>query len=205
MLDDLAKVQFRLGQISCLETLELLVSVMPASIPCHMKLARAFFAFEQYDKVLKVVDGVLEWEANHIDAMRLRTKALLATGSAREVYSFLVTHGTASEIPEYPLCLATGLIGQQPVDMHLAEQLPDDEIGMFVKGIVALKLADYHAAARILDGISSFKPYVQFHRGLALLQLGQFSYAEADLRGPENTEILWRLLQTPCLPLSFQW
>jgi len=53
MLDDLAKVQFRLGQISCLETLELLVSVMPASIPCHMKLAKASFAFEQYDKVLK--------------------------------------------------------------------------------------------------------------------------------------------------------
>ncbi len=183
MLDDLAKVQFRLGQISCLETLELLVSVMPASIPCHMKLARASFAFEQYDKVLKVVDRVLEWEANHIDAMRLRTKALLATGSTREAYSFLVTHGTASEIPEYPLlCLATGLIGQQPVDMHLAEQLPDDDISMFVKGIVALKLADYRAAARILDGISSFKPYVQFHRGLALLQLGRFSYAEADLR-----------------------
>lgn len=183
LLDDLAKVQFRLGQISCLKTLELLVSMIPASIPYHMKLAKAYFAFEQYDKVLKAVDRVLKQEANHVDAMRLRAKTLLATGSTREAYSFLVTHDGASEIPEYPLlCLATGLIGQQPVDMHLAEQLPHDDISMFVKGIVALQLADYPAAARSLDGISSFEPYVRFHRGLALLQLGQFSYAEADLK-----------------------
>ena len=65
-------------------------------------------------------------------AMRLRTRRF--TTGLPEAYSFLVTHGTASEIPEYPLlAFATGLIGQQPVDMHLAEQLPDDDISMFVK------------------------------------------------------------------------
>ena len=65
--------------------------------------------------------------------------------------------------------------------MHLAEQLPDDDISMFER-YSSPKLADYLRSSSYPCGISSFKPYVQFHRGLALLQLGRFSYAEADLR-----------------------